>query len=182
MDILLQRYLSTHSRGLKEFNNMVQSKPTQIRNARNKQIHTFFHTELLPNINNTDTKLFNQAVKDLSKLYRNKDMPVDDTIQEIDSYFKQGGTLVVKTAAETSPKASPKPAAEKPAAESTLEPLKKKVKPITTGKILSKPKPEKPIKEPQSPKSKAVLSTLVSAIRDYLEENSSSEEEDSDLE
>jgi len=80
MNDLLNKYLVTHKTGLKEFNNLIQSRPTQIRSERNKKIYEHFHTNVLPNLDSMEPSEFKMKVKALSKLYRNKDSDVSDVV------------------------------------------------------------------------------------------------------
>lgn len=78
-----EKYLSEQRTGLKELNNLLSSRITTIRSERNKRIHTFFHTELLPLIETVDKKSFHTLMRYLSKLYRNPTFDVDEYLEEI---------------------------------------------------------------------------------------------------
>ena len=86
----LQKHLSTCGKGLREFNSFIQSKPTQIRSQRNKVIHDFFYSEILPMIDATELKYYNAIVRHLSKIYRNKKIDVEDEIEHIREFIKAG--------------------------------------------------------------------------------------------
>ena len=84
----LQKHLSVCAKGLREFNSFIQSKPTQIRSKRNKTIHDYFHTEILPMIETIESKYYIAIARHLSKIYRNKKIDVDDEIEHIREFIK----------------------------------------------------------------------------------------------
>ena len=84
-DTLLKMYLAKYNKALKQFNNLVLARPTQIRSIRNKKVFEYFHTKLLPKLESMDTKLFNSKVKELSKIYRNPKIDVDGALDDLDA-------------------------------------------------------------------------------------------------
>ena len=82
---LLNMYLAKYNKALKQFNNLVLAKPTQIRSIRNKKVFEYFHTKLLPKLESIDSKLFNSKVKELSKIYRNPKIDVDGALDDLDN-------------------------------------------------------------------------------------------------
>jgi len=83
-----EQHLKICSRGLREFNSFVQSKPTQIRSQRNKAIHDFFHSEILQMVSTIDPKYYIAISRHLSKIYRNKKIDVDDELEHIREFIK----------------------------------------------------------------------------------------------
>jgi len=71
----LQKHFSYEIKGVKELENLIKSKPTQLRSEHSKNIHNIFYSEILPKIETLDKKSYVKLVKDLSKSYRSKTTP-----------------------------------------------------------------------------------------------------------
>ena len=82
---LLNMYLAKYNKALKQLNNLVSARPTQIRSIRNKKVFEYFHTKLLPKLESMDTKLFNSKIKELSKIYRNPKIDVDSALDDLNT-------------------------------------------------------------------------------------------------
>ena len=81
---LLKTYFDIYHVGLKEFNGMASSKPTQLRSERTKEIYQYFHNSVLPAMSVVEPKTYKQIVKSLSQVYRNKSIDVGEAISQID--------------------------------------------------------------------------------------------------
>ena len=93
---LFKTYQENYHVGMKELNNMLSSKITQLRSERNKAIYQYFHNSVLPAMSVIEPKIFKAIVKSLSQVYRNKDIDVNDAIGQIEPLLS-GGTLTIDT-------------------------------------------------------------------------------------
>lgn len=152
MDALLVKHLKEHSKGLREVNNLFQAKSSQIRSEKNKQIHDCFFTDVLPQINNTDSKKYNSVIKSLSKIYRNKDVDVATELNTIRNTMTGASSPHALGVNEASP----------------LSPKKKIPAPKKTAPLKGGSK-KQPVAVPRSPRSEQIVNTLALAIQEYLE-------------
>lgn len=90
MTALFQKYISEHSRGLKELNNMLSCKPTQLRSERTIKVYTFFHSKVLPLIDTMPSKSIQMICRALSMVYRSRGSSVEDALAHIDKYLTGG--------------------------------------------------------------------------------------------
>jgi hypothetical protein len=85
----LEKHLANHQTALKEFNNMISSKPSQLRNERTKKVHAYFHSTILPLIDVLDSRDYRTVVKNLSKVYRDNKIDIDDAFSHINNSLKE---------------------------------------------------------------------------------------------
>jgi hypothetical protein len=88
----LQKHLSEHSTALKELNNMISARPSQLRNPRTKTIYEYFHSTVLPLIDTMDSASYRKIVKALSQLYRNPKLILSDGLDKIADMITSKGT------------------------------------------------------------------------------------------
>lgn len=152
---LLKNYLETYQVGLKEFNNMVMSKITQLRSERTKTIYQYFHNSILPAMSVLEPKMFKAIVKSLSQVYRNKDIDVEDTISQIEPLLV-GGKPSVDTRTPSPSQNIPDPLIPESPSHKVVEKKKKAMK-----------------KCAKSPKDKEMVKKLVKALKPSKEETES---------
>ena len=98
---LFKKYVDLNINGVREFNRLVSSKITQLRNPRTKQIFEYFHKSILPGIDSIEPKVFKTIIKTLSQVYRDKQIDADDAIKQINSAIRGGSPVAKKVKSHT---------------------------------------------------------------------------------
>lgn len=154
---LFKTYQENYYVGMKELNNMLSSKITQLRSERTKAIYQYFHNSVLPAMSVIEPKIFKAIVKSLSQVYRNKNIDVDDAIGQIEPLLS-GGTLTIDTK-------TPSPSHNIPDPEIPESP---------SHKIAEKKKMTKKCAKSQTDKND-VVKKLVKSLKQTKQEKSESE-------
>lgn len=145
MESLFQKHTSLNIKGIKELNNLLSCKSTQIRSLHSKSIHNEFFNNVLPKIEVLEPKQYINLVKSLSKKYRTKKQKSTESQLPAEVEADEADT-------ETSP----------------VKPIEKK-----NTKTIFKSKSASPIKQRQNTKASyddETFKKLVATIKNILQE------------
>lgn len=178
-DLLIQKHMTLSK--LKEFNNLVISKATQLRNPRTRKIYEYFHTSVLPKINEINETIYKKVTRELSKLYRDKTIDVDETLNNISRLISSPNITapespVVQRMVNNTPTLSVDTSEEKP-----LKSIIKKKSPVVKSTKNVRP-PTKKSNSSSSNERTELLKVLIQAIQKVDASESQTDSDTEDLE